>query len=197
MKQIWSVKSPLPGVTACRRFTLVELLVTIAIIAILASMLAPALNSARNKARTIQCVSNIRNVNTALISYADSYDGFVPGVMSDDNSPDGTGKKMGWSSLLLYEGHIRNGRELTCTGSGICQPGMLLRPGRLFNDHRESRVFSGKLRKRSLAYGIRRLRNELFRTGRAQFASCPDIPAGTPFRNPSAIPETGGCGYPW
>lgn len=114
MKQMWSVKSPLPGVTACRRFTLVELLVTIAIIAILASMLAPALNSARNKARTIQCVSNIRNVNTALISYADSYDGFVPGVTSNDNSPDGTGKKMGWSSLLLYEGHIRNGRELTC-----------------------------------------------------------------------------------
>lgn len=97
MKQMWSVKSPLPGVTACRRFTLVELLVTIVIIAILASMLAPALNSARNKARTIQCVSNIRNVNTALISYADSYDGFVPGVMSDDNSPDGAGKK--WAGL--------------------------------------------------------------------------------------------------
>lgn len=117
MKQIWPVKLPLSGVTTCRRFTLVELLVTIAVIAILASLLMPALNSARNKAQTIQCIGNLRNINTALISYADSSDGFVPGVTDDDNNPGGEGKKMGWSSLLLYEGHIRNGRELTCTGA--------------------------------------------------------------------------------
>lgn len=119
MKQIWTIKSPLPlpDSKLRRGFTLVELLVTIAVIAILASLLMPALNSARNKAQAIQCISNIHNINTALISYVDSCDGFVPGVDENDNDPGGSGKKMGWSSLLLYEGHIKNGKELTCPGA--------------------------------------------------------------------------------
>ena len=50
-------------------FTLVELLVVITIIGILTSMLLPAINSARESARSTQCANNIRNVGIAAQQY--------------------------------------------------------------------------------------------------------------------------------
>ena len=83
-----------------KRFSLIELLVTIAVIAILAGLLLPALNSARQKAKAISCVSNLKQSALNISLYSSDNDHTM--MMNDTSS-----HWLSWAGYLAFTGYVK------------------------------------------------------------------------------------------
>jgi prepilin-type N-terminal cleavage/methylation domain-containing protein/prepilin-type processing-associated H-X9-DG protein len=103
-------------------FTLVELLVVIGIISILIAMLLPALNKAREAAKSVSCLSNLRQLGQAMVFYQNDFRGSYPSystqqyaaAVNGDQAGSYVGEEVSWARSLWLRGYVKNLEIYSC-----------------------------------------------------------------------------------
>lgn len=96
-------------------FTLIELLIVIAIIAILASMLLPALQQARMSANSTYCINQEKQIGQSFVQYEGDYNRYPPSNMANPAPID----KDVWDAILLNGNYLSSPKMLTCVSDPI------------------------------------------------------------------------------
>jgi prepilin-type N-terminal cleavage/methylation domain-containing protein/prepilin-type processing-associated H-X9-DG protein len=127
LRQLYLIKEGIFKMRNKRAFTLIELLVVIAIIAILAAILFPVFAQAREKARSISCLSNLKQIGTSTMMYIQDYDETYPSAWGQ-GTPDTQGTTV-WRWCLqpymqkigtaVYAGNDAKGNILVCPTTRI------------------------------------------------------------------------------
>ena len=135
--------SPLPK----SAFTLIELLVVIAIIAILAAILLPALNSARERGRSASCISNLKNCGLAIQQYREDYPDYFrngSGHGNRDIAAQPENATWSWAGMLVKNGYLPDGCRDVISCPSIPIPANASAENGWYYFHTYGNMYSGK-----------------------------------------------------